>query len=190
MASRKPKGYEGVDHITIGSDILAVLAILKMPDQVLGEDEVKKLRAVKPTEWYPIAWLLGLMETLDDHVGHYGLVRMGRTLFKMSHEKRFLTVARSARDAIYGIDAMYHHANRGRMIGGWKVLEFAPGHALLEKNTPHHCAMEQGILHGALAALACPGSITQQKCFRRGDDVCVYAISSAVTDERWSGPPK
>jgi hypothetical protein len=41
---------------------------------------------------------------------------------------------------------MYHHANRGTGIGGWKVLRFDAGYAELEKMTPHHCVMEQGIL--------------------------------------------
>jgi hypothetical protein len=159
-----------------------------MPEHVLGAEDAAKLRAVDPGGWYPIQWLLDLMEKLDRQVGHYGLVRMGRTLFKLSHEKRFLTVARSARDAVYGIDGMYRFANRGKNIGGWKVLTFEPGVARLEKNTPHHCEMEQGILHGALAALGCPGMIAQERCFRRGDELCVYTITSAVTDHRWTGP--
>ena len=29
---RKPKGYLGIDHETIGSDIVAVIKILKLPD--------------------------------------------------------------------------------------------------------------------------------------------------------------
>jgi hypothetical protein len=179
----------GKNHETIGSDILAVLAILKLPDQVLGAEEAKRLREVDPNGWYPIEWLVELMETLSARIGQYGLLRMGRTLFKMSHEKRFREVARSARDAIYGIDAMYHFANRGEGIGGWKVLKFEPGYAELEKNTPHHCVMEQGILHGALAALGTPGTIAQRDCFRSGGEVCVYTVTSAITDERWTGVP-
>jgi hypothetical protein len=96
-------------------------------------------------------------------------------------------VARSAADVIYGIDGMYHHANRGSAIGGWKVLRFDPGYAELEKTTPHHCVMEQGILSGALAAVKCPGIVSQKQCFRQGADACLYVISSSFTDERWSG---
>jgi hypothetical protein len=125
------------------------------------------------------------MEKLDQRVGYYGLMQMGRTLFKMSHEQRVLRVANSARDVIHGINDMYHFANRGEHIGGWKVLLFEPGRAELEKTTPHHCVMEQGILSAALAAVGCPGLISQRECFRRGADACVYTITSAFTDERW-----
>ena len=184
---RRPKGYVGIDHITIGSDILSVLQILKLPEQVIGEANARRLGEVDPNEWYPIAWLLDLMETLDREVGHYGLLRMGRRLFQLSHEKRVLEVAKSAHDIVHGIDAMYHHANRGKQIGGWKVLSFAPGQAELEKNTPHHCVMEQGILSAALAAVGCPGIVEQRQCFRQGADTCVYTISSSLTDARWSG---
>jgi len=184
---RRPKGYVGIDHETIGSDILAVLQILRLPEQVLGQDETERLAQVHSQQWYPISWLLSLMEKLDRHVGHYGLLRMGRKLFHLSHEARVIEVAKSARDIVYGIDDMYHHANRGQMIGGWTVLSFDSGHSELEKTTPHHCVMEQGILSAALSAVGCPGIISQRQCFREGAESCIYSISSALTDERWSG---
>jgi hypothetical protein len=184
---RRPKGYIGQGHETIGSDILAVLAILKMPELVLGPEDAKRLAAVDPAGWYPIEWLLELMEKLDAAIGYYGLVRMGRTLFQLSHKDRVEKVARSARDIVYGIDGMYHNANRGRGIGGWRVVDFQPGHAELEKTTPHHCVMEQGILSAGLAMVGCPASIVQTTCFRKGDPLCLFALSSTVTDARWCG---
>ena len=39
--TRKPKGYVGTDHETIGSDILAVVAAIRLPEQVLGTDMVQ-----------------------------------------------------------------------------------------------------------------------------------------------------
>lgn len=182
---RKPRGYRGIGHETLGSDILAVTRILKLPEQVLGAAEAQRLARVQPDDWYPIEWLLALMERLDEEVGQFGLLRMGRTLFDLSHKEAVLESARSARDIVYGIDGMYHHANRGEGIGGWHVLSFEPGHARLEKTTPHHCQMEQGILAGALAAVGCPSNVSQSECFRRGSDVCVFEVSSAFTDARW-----
>jgi hypothetical protein len=184
---RKPRGYLGKGHETIGSDILSVLQILKMPEQVLGAEEVRKLAQVEMDGWYPIEWLLDLMDKVDKELGHYGLLQMGRRLFALSHEERLVQVARSAADVIYGIDGMYHHANRGAGIGGWKVLRFDAGYAELEKTTPHHCVMEQGILSGALSAVKCPGIVSQKQCFRQGAEACLYVISSSLTDERWFG---
>ncbi|MFT3922264.1 MAG: hypothetical protein QM778_06995 [Myxococcales bacterium] len=184
---KSPRGYRGVDHVTIGSDILAVLKVLRMPEQVLGKDEADKLARVDANAWYPIAWLLELMDTLDRAVGHYGLVQMGRKLFQLSHERRVKEVARSARDIVYGIDGMYRFANRGVGIGGWRVLQFEQGQAVLEKTTPHHCGMEQGILAEAIAAMGCTVNIEQTQCLRHGADSCVFALSSTVIDERWMG---
>ena len=152
---RRPKGYVGINHETIGSDILAVYQILKMPEQVLGQDEAQRLAAVNPEAWYPIEWLLDLMKSLDQHVGHYGLMQIGRTLFKLSHQERVIQVAKCARDIIYGIDGMYHHANRGRQIGGWRVLKFELGDAELEKTTPHHCSDRAG--HSSQRHYPCRG---------------------------------
>lgn len=184
---RRPKGYLGIDHETIGSDILAVIKILKLPEQILGVEDATRLSSIESKGWYPIELMLDLMEKLDREVGHYGLLRMGRTLYNLSHEARVGKAATCARDIVYGIDDMYHHSNRGRMIGGWEVLKFEPGNALLEKTTPHHCVMEQGILSAALAAVGCPGIVSQSKCFREGADACHYVISSSFIDEHWSG---
>lgn len=184
---RRPKGYVGERHETIGSDILAVLRALTFPLGVLGADTVDQLESVDPEGWYPIAWLLDLMDRVDRRVGSSGLVKIGRTLFKLSHEARVLQVVRSARDIVYGIDGMYRHANRGVGIGGWTVLSFEPGRATLEKTTPHHCAMEEGILSAGLEAMRAPSRIAQSSCFRKGADACVFEVTSAVTDERWSG---
>lgn len=182
---RWPRSYVGTDHETIGSTFQSILAALKQPEQVLGEDEVRRLREVDPERWYPIAWLLSLTETLDGVVGQKGLVRIGRRRFELSHQKR--VAYRSARDVVYGIDEMYHHANRGRDIGGWTVLEFEPGQAVLEKTTPHHCAIEEGILSAALSSAQCPSVVSQSRCFRAGADSCLYTITSTITGARWSG---
>ena len=177
----------GIDHETIGSDILSVIKSLKLPEQILGQTDAARLATIEAKGWYPIELLLDLMEKLDREVGHFGLLRMGRTLFNLSHEARVGKQATCARDVVYGIDDMYRHSNRGRMIGGWEVLTFEPGNAILEKTTPHHCVMEQGILSAALSSVGCPGIVSQIQCFREGADACRYVISSSFTDERWAG---
>jgi hypothetical protein len=182
---RWPRGYVGTNHETIGSSLLSVLQVLTLPDQVLGAEEVRRLQEVNPKQWYRVDWLLSLMDRLDRVAGHYGLMSMGRRRFELSHKKRL--PIRSARDIVYGIDNMYRFANRGQDIGGWKVLKFEPGFAELEKTTPHHCRMEQGLLAAALAEAKCPGIISQTQCFRQGADSCIYTISSAFTDVHWSG---
>jgi hypothetical protein len=185
--TRKPRGYLGIDHLAIGSDLLAVLNALQMPEAILSEATRARLREVRPEEFYPVAWFLDLMEELDQSVGRFGLLRLGRKVFELSHQERVLKTAHSARDIVYGIDGMYQHAHRGRAIGGWEVKVFEPGHAELVKTTPHHCVMEEGILLQALFAVGAPSRIEQRECFRRGAQACVYDITSVVVDRRWSG---
>jgi hypothetical protein len=98
VAQRRPKGYLGKNHETIGSDILSVLQVLKLPEHMIGKEETQRLAGVDPDGWYPISWLLELMEVLDQKVGYYGLMQMGRALFKLSHEERVLARATCARD--------------------------------------------------------------------------------------------
>lgn len=187
MTTRKPQGYVGKHHETIGSDIQAVLRTILFPDQILGKELAAKLASVKPNDWYPIEWLLTAMEVLAKNVGEHGLQQMGRQLFRLSHADRFKESARSAGDLCFSLDGMYHHANRGEEIGGWEVLKFGPGTAELAKTTPHHCAMEEGILAEAFATLGIPVFMEQTQCFRKGARRCVIKVSSVVKDERWMG---
>ena len=188
---RKPEGYKGEGHQTIGSDVLSVLNVINFPENVLGPELAAKLQAARPASWYPIDPLLDAMERLDRKVGRSGLVQMGRNLFITSHEARVKPVAKSAADILYGIDEMYHHANRGRDIGGWKVVELKPGRARLHKTTPHHCVMEEGILLQALHTVGVPAMIQQLRCFRSGAPLCEYEVTSTVSGEKWMGgrPP-
>jgi hypothetical protein len=182
---RRPKNYRGINHETIGSDILAVIRAMNLPGISLGAERTAMIQRIQPDGWYPIQVFLDIMEFIAGSIGEPTLRKIGRTLFDMSHRERVVKSARSARDIIYGIDTMYHHANRGEEIGGWRVLQFVPGHAELEKTTPHHCIMEEGILDRALAVIGAPATVTQQTCFRRGGDACLYVIDSPIRDARW-----
>jgi hypothetical protein len=182
-----PKNYVGADHQTIGSDILSILKVCTMPRQVLGNELTERLEKVKANEWYPIEVLLEPMEILGTRIGYAGLLQMGRALFKLSHEAGVRQNAKSAGDVIFGIDGMYHHANRGEQIGGWKVTSFHPGYAVMEKTTPHYCWMEEGILSEAFHVVGVAAFVAQTACLRQGADACIFQVTSLIRDARWMG---
>lgn len=187
---RRPRNYVGMNHETIGSDILAVMKALHAPERALGPELTARLKAVSPTGWYPIGWLLEALETMDQKLGTYALKNVGWKLFEMTHAEGLKKTTSTARELLYGFDAIYRHANRGGNIGGWKVLSFAPGEAELEKTTPHHCVMEEGILQEALRTLGIKADVSQRACFRKGADACIFVIRSPITDARWMGGAK
>ncbi len=187
MAIRTPRGYVGAGHQTIGSDILSLPEAVLLPDQVMGRDLTAKLRATVPNDWYPISTLLEPLEMLGARLGSDSLRRIGIALFKLSHEAAVKANAKSARDVLYGMDTIYHRANRGTSIGGWKMVSFDPGRAVLEKTTPHHCVMEEGIIEAALRVVQVPAMIRQTACLRDGSEACTFVVTSHVTDARWNG---
>ena len=184
---RRPRGYVGTKHETLGSDIRSVLAAVPFPRRVLGDEMTSKIEELDPGGWYPIQPLLEVMGILSERLGRFTMLELGRKLFKQSHEQRVKEIAHSASDIVHGIDGMYHHANRGTDIGGWQVLSFVPGEAVLDKTTPHHCVMEEGILAEALNAVGVAALVRQTECFLKGADACRFVITSSITDERWSG---
>ena len=189
---RRPRGDVGKNHQTIGSDILAVRGALQAltnspahMERILGPQACEMLEKIRPSEFYPIDILLSMMDSLERHLGRAGLVKMGRTLFLLSHAERFREVARTGRDVAYGIDGLYHHANRGLQIGGWRVVVFDSKQAILEKSTPHHCWMEEGLLAQALTTVGCPAVVSQPACFREGAPLCRFVITPAPFENNW-----
>lgn len=179
--------YENPTHETIGSDILAVLSTMKVPEAVLGKAWVERLQALEPDGWYPISMLLDLQHEVVRRGGRASLVQMGRQLFRDSHRQRLTPALHSARDVVHGIDAMYHHANRGENIGGWEVVAFSPGRAVLKKTTPHHCALEEGILLEAIHTVGAEALVNHLTCMQQGAQACEMEIFSQVRDTRWMG---
>ena len=182
-----PKAYQGKNHEIIGSHILSVLKAISMPQSTLGKDVMEKVDQVRPDVWYPIELLIEVMQRLFESTGAAGTRRLGRELFKASHAEEAKKHLHSARDLVYAFDQLYNQANRGKGIGGWKVLSFEPGRAELEKTTPHLCFLEEGIWLEAMKTLGIVASVTQPRCIHAGDDTCAFLVTSVVRDQRWTG---
>lgn len=191
MAPRPPRGYVGADHLTIGSDLLAVPETLEylgrqgglgprlVLEKILRTESVRRLADVEPRGWYPIDWLLEMTDAVAERVGEFGLRRIGRTLFRRSHAPDVAGLLHCGVDVVTGIDAMYRRANRGSAIGGWHVLEVDSARATLEKTTPHHCALEEGILAEALATVGSRAVVIQDECRLSGSaNACRFVIES------------
>jgi hypothetical protein len=179
-----PRAYRSKNHTTIGSNVLALYQALQLPELVLGAEVARKIREIDPQGWYPIAVLLEPLEVIGEAVGPAGLRKVGRKLFQLSHEAHAKQVAHCAKDIIESLDAMYRDANRGEGIGGWRLLHFNSD-AEMDDTTPHHCALEEGILDAALRAVGAPCRIEQTMCVRKGAELCRFRVTPATRDARW-----
>ncbi|MFN7132140.1 MAG: V4R domain-containing protein [Myxococcales bacterium] len=183
--TRLARGYVGINHQTIGSDILAVYRAVHSPDRMFGPELAGRLARVQAEQWYPIALLLEALAALDAKLDAFAMRSAGWQLFKLSHEEATRKAVKNARELLYGFDGLYHAANRGLRIGGWSVLSFEPGRAELEKTTPHHCVLEEGIMEEALRVIGAPSKVEQPKCFRQGADACVFVVTATGANANW-----
>ena len=133
-----PRGYRGINHETIGADLLALHAAVLMPEQILGKGLAARLKGKRADAWYPIAEILEPLEELGRKLGADSLRKVGSTIFNAGPADIVQKAAMSAHDLAYGFDRLYRTTNRGLEIGGWAVIEFKEGKAILEKTTPHH----------------------------------------------------
>lgn len=184
-ARRFPRGYLGLDHETRGSELLAILECVHVPEQTLGPEMTRKLRAVKPDLWYPIADMLDLLDRLDQKLGAFHLKQVGWTLFSRYQAEIVKKLFDNAYDVLRNSDEQYRRNNRGHNIGGWKVVSFGPGKAELEKTTPHHCVMEEGIFEEMMRTIGVPVKVHQAECFRQGAPCCRFVIETKINDARW-----
>lgn len=187
QVKRKPKGYVGLNHTTRGGDILAVLETIHRPEHTLGPDLARRLKLVSEDQWYPIGDFLEMLEVLEQKLGSYHLRQVGWTIFGKFHAPEVRQRFDNARDLLSAFDVMYHQGNKGLQIGGWELRSFTGTNAELEKTTPHHCVMEEGILQEALRTVGVTAKVEQSQCFRKGAESCVYVITPRIADERWSG---
>jgi len=181
---RRPAGYVGSNHETSGRDVLAVLKTVNAPEATLGKELADKLRGVTADGWYPIALLVDMLERLDQKLGSFHLKSVGWAIIQ-SLPPEMLARFKTAREVVDAFDGIYHFNNRGQEIGGWTVTLFVPGRAELEKNTPHHCVMEEGILEELLRKVGIPMKVSQSACFRKGAPVCRFVVEARMVDERW-----
>jgi hypothetical protein len=182
-----PKSYTSKNHETLGSDVLSVLHATTAPEKVFPPELLARLRAVKPDGWYPVSLMHEAVDRLEASEKVTGLKLMGMAIFKHSHAEGVKKTVTSAHQLLHGLDGLYRNANRGQGIGGWRVLSFGAGKAELEKTTPHHCSIEEGLLAQAFATVGCPSLVTQRECVRHGADACTFVVESMVTDHRWTG---
>ena len=182
---RLPQGYLGISHETRGGDILAVLKVLHSPEVTLGPELYSRFVGVNPEDWYPIENFLEMLEKLDGKLGSYGLRQVGWKIFSTFHAAKARELFTTARGLLNGLDHMYHQANRGTKIGGWKLSQFEPGLAVVEKSTPHHCGMELGILEEAMRTINVRADVSHLACFRTGAPLCRFQVTTRAVDERW-----
>ena len=117
-----------------------------------------------------------------------GLRKLGRTIIRMSHAKLANDGVMCPRDFLNNVDRMYRVANRGTDIGGWALVSFSATRVELRKTTVHHCHMEEGIVMQVMEALRAPCRIEQTRCFRRGDDHCLFVLTPALASQPFEGP--
>lgn len=181
--ARKPQGYVGINHETSGRDILSVLKTIHVPEVTLGPELAGRLKRVSPDGWYPIADMLALLEKLDQKLGSFHLKQVGWTIVQ-SLPPDMLARFQNARELLEAFDGMYHFNNRGEQIGGWKLTSFMPNRAEFEKNTVHHCVMEEGIVEECLRKIGVTAQVSQTTCFRKGGPLCRYVVTPK-TPHRW-----
>jgi hypothetical protein len=186
---RVARGYEGWNHETLGSDLIATFAAVNAVDPRFSEHWMPLVKTLDAQTWYPIDVLLALGFAAEERFGPELLQCIGREIFQRSHAATFRRSAATIADLAFGIDAMYRTANRGEDIGGWRVLEFADGRTLIEKTTPHPCGIEEGILGAACASLGVAARITQVRCVREGDDTCRFELCAETPSTRWGVAP-
>lgn len=182
---RVPRGYEGWNHETLGSDLIATFAAVNAVDPRFSEHWMPLVKTLDAHGWYPIDVLLALGIAAEERFGSELLVRIGEEIFARSHAATFRSSAATVADVAYGIDGMYRAANRGKGLGGWRVIEFTEGRALIEKTTPHPCQIEEGILGAACATLSVPVAISQTQCVRHDHDACWFALRALGPTSHW-----
>ncbi len=132
-------------------------------------------------------WLLEGLEALDAKLGSFGLKHVGWELFKLLARRDVPSGREVRRNLVYGLDGMYHHANRGqgdRRVEG--VLRFDRACAELERPPRTTAVMEEGILEEAMRTLD-QGLGFAARVLPQGRRGVPLRVKSPIVDARWTG---
>lgn len=159
-----------------GTNIIAVKTKLINPKLIFEKIKEYSYDNLDPNKWYPMRQFTMLTDYIEKYLSAAVLKNIGTAIIPEMKNAGILPQW-TPLEFLNALPQVYDEGNRGNNIGRWKVVKEENNHVVLENSTMHNCILEEGVLMGGLKAYGSKYmKITQPKCIKKGDDVCIFDI--------------
>ncbi len=162
-----------------GLNFLSILDAMQNPALTLGE-KYKQYKNVDPEALYPASEFIALTDELEKKLGLIHLRKIGEKIAEMLKPQLEEKNIKDAESFLKSFVDLYNFSVIGENKGGWEIISLDPAKktAILKKDTPFNCILEEGILKRGVKFFSKDIVVVKQtKCVRKGDEYCTYEVS-------------
>jgi hypothetical protein len=161
----------------MGAAVRGVLEALLNRDTVLADfARREELGAINDRDFYPISLYVELCDYLEERLGTYAFLRVGRKMGAAVMDTAFPPDVKSIEDAIAQIDGA-HHVFCKPLVGAFELVDRSPGRLTVRYTAPYNCVLQEGLFYEVAIRYGAPNaSVTHASCRRKGDSACRFEI--------------
>lgn len=165
------------DVTMLGAAPRSVLAALLNRDTILADFPRKEeLINIDAAAFYPIALYLELCSYLEERLGTYAFLRLGRKMGAAVMDRAFDTDAKTFDEAVAQIEGA-HKLFCKPVVGGFQIVTREPGKIALDCTTPYNCVLQEGMFYEIAIRYGAPNAtVTHASCRRRGAAACRFDV--------------
>ncbi|NHI94540.1 MAG: hypothetical protein EAX96_18765 [Candidatus Lokiarchaeota archaeon] len=159
-----------------GTNIIAVKTKIVNPGMIFDKIKEYSYDNLDPGKWYPMKQFTLLTDYIEKYLSATVLKNIGSGIVPEMKNAGILPNM-APEDFLKSLQKIYLEANRGVNIGQWKVAKEEPNHIILENTTMHNCILEEGVILGGIKVFGARYmKVTQSKCVKKGDNMCLFDI--------------
>ena len=161
----------------MGAITNAIVAALLNRDTLLADFPRRhELSGIEDRAYYPLSIYLDLCDYLENRLGMYAWLRVGRRMAAAVMATAFPPTLKTVEDAIAEIDAAHRIFCRPP-IGAFELVQRAQGRLAVRYTAPYNCTLQEGLFYEvALRYGAADAAVTHVECRRKGHDACLFEI--------------
>lgn len=164
------------DVMMMGAAPRSVLSALLNRDTVLADfARREELATIEDRTFYPIGLYLELCGYLEERLGRYAFLRVGRKMGAAVMDTAFSADVKTIDDAVAQINGA-HKMFCKPVVGGFEI-EPSAGKIAINCTTPYNCVLQEGLFYELAIRYGAPNAtVTHTQCRRRGAKVCRFEV--------------
>lgn len=161
----------------LGASPKSVLDALLNRDTILADFPRKEeLTTIKEDEYCPMSLYVELCSYLEERLGTYAFLRLGRKMAASVMATAFPAHVKSVEEAIAEVQGA-HQVFCKPVVGAFEITDRSPGKVIVRYTAPYNCVLQEGLFYEvAMRYGAVNASVTHAVCRRKGEPACRFEI--------------